>query len=239
MPGLGFAAPVRLLNLGIVAFVLVAVAALAIAGGLQVAMGPYGQFTVEAPTGEILAGARAGQTFTTDQPGLYRLDVYLGNYGRQIRGQIVLHVKAAAGGETDLATVSGDPSKVRADGFQAFVFQPLPLPAGTPLYFDLEAPGAEPGNALTALGSTRDTYMGGTAILEQLPVGQNIQDLAFRLYYKPSVGQAGRTVMARLTKDRPAVFSAPQLYVALLAIYLLGLAGLGVLVAASTDRARA
>jgi hypothetical protein len=57
-----------------------------------------------------------------------------------------------------------------------------------------------------------------------------VEDLAFRLYYRPGVGQAISALTERLAGGRPAIFGAPWFYAALAAVYVLGLAGLLVLV---------
>lgn len=212
------------------------VAVLASQGSLQAVTGPYGQFTADTPAGELVAGAAVGQTFTADQAGLYRIDVYLGNYQRQNHGSLVLHVKAAPFLQADMAVAWADASQVRADGFLSFEFKPLPTPAGVPLCFLLEAPQGSVGNAVTALGTARDTYAGGAALLEKLPGTRDVQDLAFRLYYRPGARQALATLIARQVAGRPSIFGTPQLYQALIAAYLIGLGCLVVLAVSQLSR---
>lgn len=196
---------------------------LAVLGGAQTVDGPYGQFEVQAATGELVATVRAGQTFITDQPGLDRIDVYLGDFQRKNRGPLVLHVKAAPSAAADLVSVTLDASQVRGDGYVTFGFQPLPAPSNTPLCFWLEAPQARPGNAVTVLGTTNDAYPGGTALFDHMPANQGVQDLAFRLYYRPGVGEALTTLLARQAQGRPAIFGVPALYLGLVVAYILGL----------------
>ena len=214
----------------LVVAVLAAVLGLALRGSSQAAQQPYGQLVVQAAAGELVAGSRAGQTFRTDQSGLYRIDVYLGISHRQNHGPLVLHVSAAPFLGPDLARATADASQLPADGFMAFEFAPLPA-AGQPLAFWLEAPEALPGNALTPMGARQDVYPGGAAQFEGLPAAQGIQDLAFKLYYRSGwLGSLG-VLFARQAADRPGIFGWPQLYLVLLLAYLLGLAVLLVVAA--------
>jgi len=212
------------------ALTLAALAAIVVSGSLQAASGPYGQYTAQAATGELVAGSQAGQSFVTDQPGLYRIDVYLGHYQRPIRGMVRLHVTALPFAGPDLALATLDAAQVQTDGFESFEFAPLDEPAGQPLCFWLEAPQAQPDNALTVIGANSDSYPNGRAFFNNLPASGGVQDLTFRLYYQPGAGQALATVMQRLAAGRPAAFGAPQLYAILMAGYLLGAAALLALV---------
>lgn len=119
---------------------------------------------------------------------------------------------------------------MRADGFVPFEFAPLPQAAGQPLSFWLEAPQAQPGNALTVMGATADLYPGGRAQFDHWTDTRGVQVLAFRLYYYPGPAQALGVLMQRLADGRPSVFGAPQLYAVLITAYFLGLAVLLVLI---------
>jgi hypothetical protein len=204
--------------------VLLAVAALALRGSSRVAQQPCGQLSVQAATGELVAGSRAGQTFRVDQSGLYRIDVYLGNGQRQNQGPVVLHVTAAPFGGPDLARATADASQLQIDGFVAFQFAPLSEPAGQPLAFWLEAPEAGPGHAPTVMGATQDLYPGGAAVFDNLSATHGVQDLAFKLYFQSELLGSLAVVLARQAAGRPGIFGWPQLYLALLLAYLLGLA---------------
>jgi hypothetical protein len=199
-----------------------AIVAIAVLGSLQATAGPYGQFIVKNWTSELIAGSRAGQSFVTDQAGLYRIDVYLGNFQRANHGPLRLHVTAVPFEGPDLASDAADAAQLHGDDYVSFEFAPLREPAGQTLSFWLEAPQARPGNALAAMGTNSDAYPGGRAVFDHLADTRGVQDLAFRLYYRPAAGSAAATLLQRLSADRPSIFGAPQLYVVLLAGYLLG-----------------
>jgi hypothetical protein len=217
---------------GLLALLLGTMAAFAVRGSRAAVAGPYGQFAAEAASGELGSGSQAGQTFVADQPGLYRIDLSLENSQPQSAGPLKLHVKAAPDAENDLALVTLDSPRPDAAGLVSFSFAPLAEQAGQPLYFWLEAPAASPGGSVKVMGTAYDSYPGGAARFDQPGAAGGVQDLAFRLYYRPGAGQAIEALTARLASGRPAVFGAPWLYPALVAAYALGLAGLLVLLIA-------
>ena len=218
-------AAARAPGLLLAAVVLVGVSALVARGSSRVAQGPYSQLTVQAATGELVAGSRAGQSFRTDQSGLYRIEVYLGASQRQNHGPLVLHVAALPFGGPDLARAKADAAQLQGDAFVGFEFAPLPAPAGQALAFWLEAPEAQPGNAVTVGGAAKDAYPAGAAVFDHLPAG-GLQDLAFKLYYRVGPLESLAVLLARQAEGRPGVFGRPQLYLALLVAYVLGLAAL-------------
>ncbi|MCC7359663.1 MAG: hypothetical protein IT317_09310 [Anaerolineales bacterium] len=182
--------------------------------------GPYGQPVNNVILGELLAGACPGQTFVADAPGLYRIDVMLATYQRANTGPLVLHVRAAPFAAADWATVTSDMHSVADNAFHAFTFQPLPLPAGVPAYFCLEAPAARPGNAITLLPRQDDAYPGGRALWPTGEPMNHAADLTFRLYYQPGAAWAVAAGLERLAAGKPGLLGRPETYVLLLAIYL-------------------
>jgi hypothetical protein len=200
--------------------------------GFQLAFsGPYGQTVNDVVLGELLPGQCPGQTFVADAPGLYRIDVLLATYARSNHGPLTLHVRGAPFAAVDWATVSVDMSTVVDNAFQAFTFNPLPLPAGVPAFFCLEAPAAAPGNAVTLLPRQADSYLAGRA-LWGAPAGgpepaatpmSEAADLTFRLYYQPGATWAISAGLARLAADKPGLLGQPAFYRTLFMVYTLGL----------------
>ena len=194
--------------------------------------GPYGQPVNNVILGELLPGACPGQTFAADAPGLYRIDVMLANYQRTNIGPLVLHVRAAPFAAADWVTVPSDMQTVADNAFHTFTFEPLPLPAGVPAYFCLEAPTAQPGNAITLLPRQDDAYPGGRALW---PTGEPLSqaaDLTFQLYYHPAAAWAVSAGLERVAAGKPGVLGQPLTYSLLLFIVLaLGLPAAGALAA--------
>ncbi len=197
--------------------------------GFQAALqGPYGQPVNDVILGELLPGVCPGQTFVADAPGLYRVDVMLANYQRTNTGPLVLHLRAAPFAAVDWATVTVDMAAVADNVFHTFSFEPLPLPAGVPAYFCLEAPTAQPGNAITLLPHRADAYAGGRALWATGAPLVQAADLTFRLYYRPGAQWAVEAGLQRLAANKPGVLGQPAFYRGLFFTYvvlLLALAG--------------
>lgn len=189
--------------------------------GFQAALaGPYGQTVNDVVMGELLPGACPGQTFVADAPGLYRVDVMLATYQRTNTGPLVLHVRAAPFAAADWAIVTVDMAGVADNAFQTFTFDPLPLPAGVPAYFCLEAPAAQPGNAITLLPRREDAYPGGRAVWAGGEPLTQAADLTFRLYYQPGARWAVAAGLERVAAGKPGLLGRPQFYTGLFVTYV-------------------
>jgi hypothetical protein len=206
--------------------VMLALAALAARGSSRAAAGSYGQLLADGTSRPLAAGSRVAQTIQVEQVGLYRIEVDLGRLPIQPPGPLVLHVTAEPFAGPDLAQVTLDASHLTAEGWAAFEFAPLAAPAGQQLAFWLEAPQAQPGSALTVLGARRDAYPGGQVLFEPAPAAGDIQDLAFKLYYRAGLLDALPVLLARQAAGRPGIFGWPPLYLLILAAYGLVLGGL-------------
>lgn len=129
--------------------------------------------------GEIWGLHTAGQTFTARAPGLYRIDVFLATYARQNTGAVIFHLRRSPTDDQDLVTIPFDAAEVVDGAYRSFTFPPLLDSAGESYYFFLEAPHAQPGNAITVWYSPTDACDGGTAVLDGVP---QPGDLHFRTY---------------------------------------------------------
>ncbi|MGH2523957.1 MAG: hypothetical protein ACRDH2_15735 [Anaerolineales bacterium] len=195
-------------------------AALVVVASQQLTHKPGGQLANDALFGELLNGTRAGQTFVAEHSGLYRVEVFMATYARRVQGPLVFHLRSLTTAGEDLVTVRFDAAQVRDNTFYVFEFPPLPNTAGDPFYFYLEAPGAGPGNALTVWGTRRDAYPAGRAVLRNLPNEEGVQDLTFRLSYRPGAREALREMFDRLAANKPALFGRWWVYLALVILYL-------------------
>lgn len=178
--------------------------------------GPDGPDVNDMASGELVAGQCLGQTIVARAAGLYRVDVWLATYARANHGPLVLRVRAAPFA-ADWAVVELEMASIQDNAYQAFEFQPLPLPAGVPAYFCLEAPQASPGNAITLGGSSRETYPDGGVAAAIGPAVPGLQDLKFQLYYRPGAGLAAGEVLRRLAAGKPGWLGQPILYSVMIA----------------------
>jgi len=189
---------------------------------------PVGQFDRDAVFGELIGGTAGGQTFIADKTWLYRIDVFLATFARSNQGPVIFHLKTSPAAMQDLVMITFDAAQVQDNAFRTFVFKPLANTPGEPLYFYLEAPEAQPNNAITIWGTRRDSYSGGEMVLVNLPNINAVSDLAFRLYYYPTnMPQAFREMLDRLAGGKPSIFGLWELYGALWGAYMLLLLWLG------------
>ncbi|MCC6192158.1 MAG: hypothetical protein IT318_24270 [Anaerolineales bacterium] len=206
--------------------VVVIVLSLWLRGHQRTVGGPYGQTVADTTLGELLPGRCLGQTFVANAPGLHRVDVFLAIYQRVNHGPLRLHIKASPYVTADLATLTVDMAGVRDNAYQTFKFAPLPLPAGVPAFFCLEAPAARPGNAITVGARQADAYAGGRAQFLDGHVPLGAQDLSFLLFYQPAPSWAVAAGLQRLAANKPGWLGEPLFYAAVFAAYLAVLAAL-------------
>lgn len=193
--------------------------------------GLSGQFAWDMVAGELIRGTTVGQTFIADDTGVYRVDVLLATYARRNSGPIIFHLRSSPADIRDWVTLHIEAARVRDNAFQTFEFKPLPNAKGESLYFYLEAPEAQSGNAITVLANSQDEYTAGQAVA-LLPLNQRMKDLAFRVYYQSDARQKFRDVLNRMAADRPGLFGTRAWYLTLGLLYLALLFCLGWLLGA-------
>jgi hypothetical protein len=174
--------------------------------------------SMSAVAGELLASGRLGQTFVAEYPGLSRVEVVLATLGRDNTGPVVFHLQDAPAASRDIITLTIDAGQA-ADAYHAFEFSPIGDSAGRAFYFFLEAPKAEPGNAIGVWGATEDVYPDGEAVMRGVE-DHGVRELQFRLGYDaPLMGKVG-IFMDRLTANKPSLWGNVWLYVLLGATYV-------------------
>ncbi len=203
------------------------VVGVAVIGVSQIQPPPTGQRMRETIVGELLAGSSAGQTFLPTSESLYAIDVQFGDFLRHNHGPVVFHLKRSPSDPQDLVTLTVDASDLREGVFHRFEFAPLAGVVGKPLYFYLEAPEAQTGNAITVFGTVQDTYADGYAFLANLPYHSGIHDLTFQLDYKQGLQWSLSELWNRLAAHKPWPLGTRAWYPALGAAYLVLLFGLG------------
>lgn len=156
-------------------------------------------------TGEIIRGHSAGQTFIAEYDDLSAVEVRAGTF-RTATGEssasLVLHVRTAPTSTLDLATATIPASSITpGNAWYRFSFPSIPDTRDRPLYFFVESPDAEPGNALGLFWFHVDTegnpYKDGAAFRD----GKSEHaDLTFGLAYSAPpwqvFSQAARNIIA-------------------------------------------
>ncbi len=170
------------------------------------------------PAGELVAGRRLGQTFRAPQGGLYRIDVLLATYARQNSGPVLFQVSYGPG-EPALVTIPFDAAEVKDNTFRPFIFEPLDAPPEGTFYFSLEAPEAQPGNAITIWQTSSDSYADGQAYVNDQPAEG---DLGFIACFRSTPFDRWRVFVEQVRNGYPYLWRARWLVLAAAIGWVLG-----------------
>jgi len=179
-------------------------------------------FGVGSP-GELVGDVQFGQTFVAAYPDLYRIDVMLSADGGPNTHRVILHLRQAVNDQADILSVPLDAAAVKEGAWQSFTFPPIPDSAGRSFYFYLEAPAAQPGDALSVMGSEGDPYRWGQGFINRHPAPG---DMTFRVYYQMGLAQKIGLVTARLAANKPFIWGQGGFYLVLAVGYILLLGAL-------------
>jgi len=177
-----------------------------------------GQPHANKSVGELVASTQAGQTFTAEHSGLSLVEVRFATHARENTGPVIFHLRASPAAD-DTFTATLEAADLEDNAYYAFEFPPIPDSIGRTFYFCLEAPEAEPGNAITVWGATEDEYPDGEAILDGLEE-RGVRDLTFRLGYDPPLGEKAAILLDRLAANKPSLWGDKRFYILLAAAYL-------------------
>lgn len=176
-----------------------------------------GQYYHNESLGEITSSHTVGQTFYSPYPGLNRMDVMLANYGRDNSGTVTFNITPGPRDGRKLVSLAFDASDVRNNQLHTFEFPAMGDSGGKTLFFYFEAPGAAPGNAITAWSDYRNAYADGAAYLDG---GPTEKDITFTAYYSPNVWQLADVYLDRLAKGKPGIWGNKAFYTATFTSYL-------------------
>jgi hypothetical protein len=137
--------------------------------------------------------------------------------------QVILHLRQDVNDQADILSVPLDAAAVKDGAWQSFTFPPLPDSAGRSLYFYLEAPASQPGDALSVMGSDGDPYRWGQGFINRQPASG---DMTFRVYYQMGLVQKIGLVTARLAANKPAIWGRGGFDLVLVVGYVLLLGAL-------------
>jgi hypothetical protein len=158
--------------------------------------------------GEIAGAHTAGQTFLATQDGLSAIDVLQTGLARRNQGDLVFHLRAVPDSNDDLRTVVVSAEDIADNAYQHYAFAPLPDSAGRRYFFELAAPQARPGNAVSAWRGNAQQYSEGGLYLDgQAADGQ----LTFKLEYQTAAMLAG--VWADVLAALPSALATAALFV--------------------------
>jgi hypothetical protein len=171
--------------------------------------------------GELVADYRACQTFVAEHNGLNQVKVLLNDLGRRNRSTFTFTLQRALEDEEPIVSLTEDAYEVNSNTYYVLSFSPIADSAGKQYAFCLAAPGADLAQAITVIGTVRDTYPEGRAVFTPGMWGKGrIEDLAFHLGYDLSPWEQAGVLLNRLAAGKPAFFGAGWFYVLLIVVYL-------------------
>ena len=160
--------------------------------------------------------ARVGQTFFVDYRGLSAVAVKLTTEGQPGSAAVVFHLQAS--GQVLLTRTLAVKSLVD-EAYYTFEFDPLSDLVEQDAYFYLEQSDVEAGKGLAVWATEDDAYSEGELVLSGFE-SADVQDLAFRLTYQPSLFEKVGILARRLTEDKPSLWGDVRLYVLIGGLYL-------------------
>jgi hypothetical protein len=178
----------------------------------------YNQFKNTIPEKEIYGKENIGQTFTADYDYLWAVDVLMATHRRKVTGEIVFHLKRGVETPDGLVQKKVSTEKIKDNRFYRYQFPKIRNSKGKEYYFYLEAPEAEPGNAVALWTHHEDKYFDGEKIIN----GRKAQgDLVFRTVYKAGWVHKAGLFLKKITKAKPFPLNKSWFYIGLIGIFLL------------------
>jgi hypothetical protein len=169
------------------------------------------------PIGEIRGSQTVGQSFKAPYHGLYRIEVSLADYGRRNTGQVVFRLKPARELPIVLVEKTFAAEDIRGDVMYAITFAPQPDSAGRVYYFELEAPKAVSGDAITAYLRPHDPYSEGSAFWS----GNELSgDLVFAAHFQPKAWDRLQALFTQIAASKPWPWNSAGFYVALTVLWI-------------------
>ncbi len=138
------------------------------------------------PVGEIYGTIQQGQTFTATADNLYQIDLFLATYARTNHQNVVFHLKDSPTSTNDLANLTIPASQIADNQWTSFSFTPVSNSVNHTFYFYLEAPSAQPGDAITIWSSSTDAYVEGRRYVNGLPAEGDLTFKALAKSYLPA-----------------------------------------------------
>lgn len=195
--------------------------ALIVKGSLdQVSVPPWGN-----PRGDHLltttgAGGQVGQRFTAPLPGLYRIQVGLGDAMAGDIEPIAFHLKKDPADAKELWSADLTEGGTQADQLSDLAFPPLRDSMGQTYYFYLESTNMKAEEEIAVRYNPDARLEGASAYLNGQPV---VGDLQFLTYYTLRTRDKANLLLSRMAEGRPYLLGTEGFYIALAAAYVLAL----------------
>lgn len=179
----------------------------------------YNQFDPINATGEIYGEKRVGQSFTAQHDHLMAIEVLMGTYNRKNTGELVFHIKRQTGDIIDYHNSRVHMRNIRDNRYFRFKIPEIKNSKGKKYLFYLEAPYAQPGNAITIwCNEKEDKYREGTKIIN----GEEMEgDLVFKTIYAVGLGGKIGLFLEEITRNKPSPLNKELIYVMLIVSFIL------------------
>jgi hypothetical protein len=171
------------------------------------------------PVGEIHGDIQIGQTFLADYDGLSGIDVLMATYNRKNTGECIFHLKDDINRTEDLFSREIDISQIKDNTYFNFKFPKIRHSKGKKIYFYIEAPYSQPGNAITIWSNSKDTYKEGEKIVNGVA---SEGDLAFKTKYRPGLKSSFDEFLGKITQNKPSPLNKKSFYVVLILLFIFG-----------------
>ncbi len=179
----------------------------------------YNQFDPKNAVGEIYGEKKVGQTFTAQHDQLMAIEVLMGTFNRKNKGELIFHMKGQTGDEIDYYNSSVDMRNIQDNRYFRFKVPEINNSKGRKYYFYLEAPNAQPGNAITIwCNDKEDKYREGAEIIN----GEEMEgDLVFKTIYAVGLGKKIGLFLGEITRNKPSPLNKKLFYVVLIVFFIL------------------
>jgi hypothetical protein len=199
---------------------LVALAIVAIDALDRLEIRPWGNPMSDSLSAPVAGATRVGQLFVAPMPGLYRIEVSLGPGGGGAAQDLIFHLQTEPLASEDLVTIKLSSAQIVAGTPLGFEFEAIRDSMGQRFFFFLEAPAAEPEQALRLRYSPGATLEGATAYLDDQPL---LGSLSFHSYYTLRTRDRVNLLLSRMAESRPYFLGSKAFYLFLAAVYALAL----------------
>lgn len=173
---------------------------------------------------EVHSAHSVGQSFVSEAPNLYRLDVLLARQGANSH-PVLLHLQEEQPVAADLVTAEVNASVLedvsrairRPRTYASFTFAPIPDSSGKRFFFYVASPSSRADQPLLVRLQSRDVYPDGAAYLDGAKASA---DLAFKAFYRSGAFGAATLLLSRLSDEKPFPLSQSAFYVVAFLVYL-------------------
>lgn len=178
----------------------------------------YNQLKHDVPVGEIYGNVHVGQTFLAEYEGLSGIDVLMATYNRKNTGEFIFHLKDDIRTTEDLFNCKIDIGQLKDNQYVTFNFPRIRNSKGKTIYFYIEAPQSQPGNAITIWSNSKDSYTEGEKFVNGVA---SEGDLAFKTKYKPGLKNSFNAFLEKVSRDKPFPLNKKSFYIVLILLFIL------------------